>query len=44
MVSGNWSMIETLSIHNIALIDTLELELTSGLNIFTGETGAGKSV
>ena len=37
-------MIETLSIHNIALIDTLELELTSGLNIFTGETGAGKSV
>ena len=37
-------MIETLSIHNIALIDTLELELASGLNIFTGETGAGKSV
>ncbi len=37
-------MIETLSIHNIALIDGLELELTSGLNIFTGETGAGKSV
>ena len=37
-------MIETLSIHNIALIDMLELELTSGLNIFTGETGAGKSV
>ena len=37
-------MIETLSIRNIALIDTLELELTSGLNIFTGETGAGKSV
>ena len=37
-------MIETLSIHNIALIDALELELASGLNIFTGETGAGKSV
>ena len=37
-------MIETLSIRNIALIDELELELTSGLNIFTGETGAGKSV
>ena len=37
-------MIETLSIHNIALIDRLELELASGLNIFTGETGAGKSV
>ena len=37
-------MIETLSIRNIALIDELDLALTSGLNIFTGETGAGKSV
>ncbi len=37
-------MIETLSIHNIALIDELNLELAPGLNIFTGETGAGKSV
>ena len=37
-------MIEAISIRNIALIDQLELELSSGLNIFTGETGAGKSV
>ncbi|MDE0322652.1 MAG: DNA repair protein RecN [Candidatus Poribacteria bacterium] len=37
-------MIETLSIRNIALIDELDLELAPGLNIFTGETGAGKSV
>ena len=37
-------MIETLSIRNIALIDALDLELAPGLNIFTGETGAGKSV
>ena len=37
-------MIEALSIRNIALIDELELELSPGLNIFTGETGAGKSV
>ncbi len=37
-------MIEAISIHNIALIDELELELAPGLNIFTGETGAGKSV
>ncbi len=37
-------MIETLSIRNVALIDELELELAPGLNIFTGETGAGKSV
>ena len=37
-------MIEAISIRNIALIDELELELSPGLNIFTGETGAGKSV
>lgn len=37
-------MIEALSIRNIALIDELELEFSPGLNIFTGETGAGKSV
>lgn len=37
-------MIEEISIRNIALIDELELELSPGLNIFTGETGAGKSV
>ena len=37
-------MIETFSIRNIALIDELDLELSPGLNIFTGETGAGKSV
>ena len=37
-------MIEELSISNVALIDELQLECSSGLNIFTGETGAGKSV
>ncbi len=37
-------MIEAISIRNIALIDQLKLELSPGLNIFTGETGAGKSV
>jgi DNA repair protein RecN (Recombination protein N) len=37
-------VIEAISIRNIALIDELELELSPGLNIFTGETGAGKSV
>lgn len=38
------TVIETISIRNIALINELELELSPGLNIFTGETGAGKSV
>ncbi len=37
-------MIEELYINNVALIDELQLECSSGLNIFTGETGAGKSV
>ena len=37
-------MLSTLRIKNFALIDELELELGSGLNIITGETGAGKSI
>ena len=40
----NITMIEELYISNVALIDELQLECSSGLNIFTGETGAGKSV
>jgi DNA repair protein RecN (Recombination protein N) len=37
-------MIEELYIRDVALINELQLEFSSGLNIFTGETGAGKSV
>ena len=37
-------MIKTLSISNYALIENLKLDFTSGLNIVTGETGAGKSI
>lgn len=37
-------MIEELYIRNVALIDELRLEFSPGLNIFTGETGTGKSV
>ena len=37
-------MIEELYIRDVALIDELQLECSAGLNIFTGETGAGKSV
>ncbi|MCZ6676592.1 MAG: DNA repair protein RecN [Candidatus Poribacteria bacterium] len=37
-------MIEELYIHNVALIDKLQLEFSPGLNVLTGETGAGKSV
>ena len=35
-------MISRLHIANYALIDTLDIDFTSGLNIITGETGARK--
>jgi DNA repair protein RecN (Recombination protein N) len=37
-------MLKHLSVQNYALIDKLEVELTEGLTIITGETGAGKSI
>lgn len=37
-------MISYLSIKNIALIRELELEFKDGLNVLSGETGAGKSI
>lgn len=37
-------MLLTLEISNYALIDHIRLDLTGGLNIITGETGAGKSI
>ncbi|MGA1198179.1 MAG: AAA family ATPase, partial [Candidatus Latescibacterota bacterium] len=37
-------MLSRLHVMNYALIDDLEIEFASGLNIITGETGAGKSI
>src|SRR5436190_462881 len=37
-------MLTSLSIQNFGLIDKFTLEFVSGLNVFTGETGAGKSI
>ncbi|MDL2266699.1 AAA family ATPase [Desulfovibrio sp. OttesenSCG-928-G15] len=36
-------MLELLRIRNLALIEDLEIELSPGMNVLTGETGAGKS-
>jgi DNA repair protein RecN (Recombination protein N) len=37
-------VLTTLRIRNFVLMDELELELDKGLNVLTGETGAGKSI
>ncbi|HUI46832.1 MAG TPA: DNA repair protein RecN [Nitrospirota bacterium] len=37
-------MLKELNIKNFAIIDQLRVEFTPGLNAFTGETGAGKSI
>lgn len=37
-------MLTNLHVKNLALIDEIEVEFGSGLNILTGETGAGKSI
>ncbi|GGD42539.1 DNA repair protein RecN [Sinisalibacter lacisalsi] len=37
-------MLRTLDIRDMLIIDRLELEFQPGLNVLTGETGAGKSI
>ncbi len=37
-------MLKSLYIENIAVIEKSDVEFYSGLNILTGETGAGKSI
>lgn len=37
-------MLANLNIKNIALIDSLEIDFSNGLNVLSGETGAGKSI
>jgi DNA repair protein RecN (Recombination protein N) len=37
-------MLKLLNISNLAVIDSLQLEFGSGLNILSGETGSGKSI
>ncbi len=37
-------MLTSLRIQNIAIAENLEIDLSAGLNILTGQTGAGKSI
>ncbi|MBQ0107817.1 MAG: AAA family ATPase, partial [Phascolarctobacterium sp.] len=37
-------MLESLQVHNFALLEDVSVEFTKGFNVFTGETGAGKSI
>ncbi len=37
-------LIETIAIHNLAIVKNLTFDLSRGLNVFTGETGTGKSL
>jgi len=38
------TMLRTLSIRDFVIVDVIELEFASGFSVFTGETGAGKSI
>src|SRR5439155_6986617 len=38
------AMLRFLSIKRLAVIDSVEVEFDAGLNVLTGETGAGKSI
>ncbi len=37
-------MLQTLIVKNLAIVENIEIEFENGLNVITGETGAGKSI
>lgn len=37
-------MLQSLHVHNFALLEDVHADFTAGFNVFTGETGAGKSI
>lgn len=43
-MEGSGSLIRTISISNLGVISQTELQLTAGLNVISGETGAGKTM
>lgn len=38
------SLLQELSIDNLAIIEHLDLNFSDGMTVLTGETGAGKSI
>lgn len=42
--TDSFSMLKRLRVKNYAIIEDLQLEFDPGFNVFTGETGAGKSI
>ncbi len=44
MIIGGDDLLQQLEIQNIALIEKICIEVGKGLNVLTGETGAGKSI
>ena len=46
MIFGEWlaDMLKRLSIRDVVVVDSIDLEFGSGLCVLTGETGAGKSI
>lgn len=41
---GGFNMVTTLHIKNIGIIDDINIDFNNGLNVLTGETGAGKTL
>ena len=37
-------MLTSLSLRNFVIVDALDIDVSSGLTVLTGETGAGKSI
>lgn len=44
MIIGRGNMLTSLKIENVAIIESAAIEFGCGLNVLTGETGAGKSI
>jgi DNA repair protein RecN (Recombination protein N) len=40
----HFNMLRTLAIHDFVIVDAIEIDLSAGFSVFTGETGAGKSI